>query len=87
MRWSQNCDSKTRVSELNVPEHVRHDEESHVASANVDLVEMGDTAIAGSDGDVLELNVHVVLGCEENQSQYQTAQKKHTPKLVDRPGP
>jgi archaellum component FlaF (FlaF/FlaG flagellin family) len=38
---------------VGVPEHVRHDEESHVAAANVNLVEMGDTAIAGSDGDVL----------------------------------
>lgn len=51
------------MSGFNVPEHVRHDEESHVAAANVDLVEMGDTAIASGDGDVLELNVHVVLGC------------------------
>lgn len=63
MRSSQNHDPKSWISGFNVPEHVRHDEESHVAAANVDLVEMGDTAIASSDGDVLELNVHVVLGC------------------------
>ena len=53
---------------FNVPEHVRHDEESHVAAANVDLVEMGDTAVASGDGDVLELDVHVVFGCRKEQS-------------------
>jgi hypothetical protein len=31
-------------------------------TANIDLVEMGDTAVACSYGDVLELNVHIVLG-------------------------
>jgi hypothetical protein len=72
------------ISGFDVPEHVRHDEESHVAAANVNLVEMGDTAIAGSDGDVLELNVHVVLGCKENQSVWNRA--KETPqKLLYRP--
>lgn len=34
-----------------------------MAAANVYLVEMGDSAIASGDGDVLELDVHVVLGC------------------------
>jgi hypothetical protein len=51
---------------FNVPEHVRHNEESHVAAADVDLVEVGDTAIASSDSDILELNVHVVLSCKRN---------------------
>lgn len=63
MRSSGNRDPKSWISGFNVPEHVRHDEEPHVAAANVDLVEMGDTAIASGDGDILELNVHVVLGC------------------------
>lgn len=48
----------------NVPEHVGDDEESHVAAANVDLIEMGDTAVASGDSDILELNVHIVLGWE-----------------------
>lgn len=34
-------------------------------SSDVDLVEVGDAAVASGDGDVLELNVHVVLGFEE----------------------
>lgn len=63
MRSSRNRDPKSWISRFNVPEHIRHDEESHVAAANVDLVEMGDTAIASGDSDVLELNVHVILGC------------------------
>jgi hypothetical protein len=46
-----------------VTEHVGNDEEAHVGAADVDLVEMGDAAVAGGDGDVLELNVHVVLSC------------------------
>lgn len=48
-----------------VAQHVGDDEEAHVGAADVDLVEMGDTAVAGGDGDVLELDVHVVLGYAE----------------------
>lgn len=46
-----------------VAEHVGDDEEAHVGTPDVDLVEVGDAAVAGGDGDVLELDVHVVLGC------------------------
>lgn len=46
-----------------VSKHVGDDEEADVGSSDVDLVEMGDAAVAGGDGDVLELDVHVVLGC------------------------
>lgn len=34
-----------------------------MAATDVDLVEVGDSAVAGGDGDVLELDVHVVFGC------------------------
>lgn len=34
-----------------------------MAAANVDLLEMADTSVACGDGDVLELDVHVVFGC------------------------
>lgn len=34
-----------------------------MGTPDVDLVEVGDAAVAGGDGDVLELDVHVVLGC------------------------
>lgn len=44
-----------------VAEHVRHDEEADVGAADIDLVKMGDAAVAGGDCDVLELDVHVVL--------------------------
>lgn len=46
-----------------VSKHVGDNEEADVRSSDVDLVEMGDAAVAGGDGDVLELDVHVVLGC------------------------
>lgn len=36
-----------------------------MTAADVDLVKMGDAPIAGGDGDVLELDVHVVFGLEE----------------------
>jgi hypothetical protein len=36
-----------------------------VATADVDLVEMGNATVSGGDGDVLELDVHIVLGCKE----------------------
>lgn len=51
-----------------VAEHVGDDEEAHVGAPDVDLVEVGDAAVAGGDGDVLELDVHVVLGCAGNVS-------------------
>jgi hypothetical protein len=53
---------------VNIPQHVRHDEEPHVATPNINLVEVRDTAIASCDGDILELNVHVVLGCAETEN-------------------
>lgn len=46
-----------------VSKHVGDNEEADVRSSDVDLVEMGNAAVAGGDGDVLELDVHVVLGC------------------------
>lgn len=45
-----------------VAKHVGDDEESDVGAADVDLVEVGDAAVARRDGNVLELDVHVVLG-------------------------
>lgn len=45
-----------------VAKHVGDDEEADVGAADVDLVEVGDAAVAGGDGDVLKLDVHVVLG-------------------------
>lgn len=58
------CAWRFKRAGRNVPEHVGDDEESHVAAANVDLIEMGDTAVASGDSDILELNVHIVLGWE-----------------------
>ena len=45
-----------------IPQHVRNDEEAYMAASNVDLVEMADTSVARGDGDVFELDVHVVFG-------------------------
>lgn len=47
---------------VNVPQHIWDDEESHMTSTNVDLIEMRNTAVASGDGDVFELDVHVVFG-------------------------
>lgn len=46
-----------------VPQHVGDDEVSHVRTADVDLFEMRDAAVAGGDGDVFQLDIHVVFGC------------------------
>lgn len=46
-----------------IPQHIGHDKESYMATTNVDLVEMRNSAVAGGDGYVLELDVHVVFGC------------------------
>lgn len=46
----------------NVPKHVWYDEESHVATADVYLLQVAHAPIARRHRDVLELNVHVVLG-------------------------
>lgn len=48
-----------------LPQHIWHNEESNMGSSDVDLVQVGDTSVAGGDGDVLELHVHVVLSLEE----------------------
>ena len=64
---------------FHVPEHVRHNEESHVAATNVDLIKMRDTAVASGDGNILELNVHVVLGYNKNHISIEP-RKKDTPR-------
>lgn len=49
-----------------VPQHIWHDEESHMAAADVDLIKMADSAVARGHGDVFELDVHVVFGYSED---------------------
>lgn len=46
-----------------IAQHVRDDEEAHMGAADVHLVEMRHAPVAGRDGDVLELDVHVIFGC------------------------
>lgn len=36
-----------------------------MASSDVHLIQMGDTSVASGDGDILKLDVHVVLRLEE----------------------
>ena len=48
-----------------LPQHIRHNEESNMGSSDVDLVQMGDASVAGSDGNVLELDIHIVLSLEK----------------------
>lgn len=47
---------------MKVPQHIRNDEEAHMTAANVDLVEMRDAPVACRDRDILQLDVHVILG-------------------------
>lgn len=50
-----------------VSQHVWYDEESDVRAADVDLIKMADTAVAGSNGDVFELHIHVVFRWRTSQ--------------------
>jgi hypothetical protein len=59
---------RSKVSEIQIkggaiPKHIRHNEESHMRPPNVDLIEMADSSITRSNGDIFELNVHVIFGC------------------------
>ena len=45
-------------------QHVGHDEEADHASANVDLVELRNTAVAPCHCDISQCNIEVVLSCE-----------------------
>lgn len=47
----------------NLLQHIRHNKEAYVTASNVDLVQMADPSVPCRHCDVLELNVHVVLGC------------------------
>lgn len=53
----------SRLEHGSISQHIRNDEKANVRAADIDLVEMGDTAVASGDGDVFELDVHVVFGC------------------------
>lgn len=72
-RCSSSCQADTsspcvsRAEHGRVAKHVGHNEEADVGAADVDLVEMGDAAVAGGDGYVFELDVHVVFGCSIRQ--------------------
>lgn len=50
---------------MNELQHVWHNEEPNMASTDVDLIQMTDSAVTRRHGDVFELYVHVVLGCVE----------------------
>lgn len=51
----------------NVLQHIWDDEESDVATANVNLIQVAHSTVSRRHGDVLQLNVHVVLGCARNR--------------------
>lgn len=53
-----------RVNDVDgqIPKHIRDYEEANMAASNVDLLEMGDATVASGDSDILELDIHVVLG-------------------------
>ena len=45
-----------------IPQHVRYDEKSYMASPDIHLVQMADSTVAGGDSDVFKLDVHIVFG-------------------------
>ena len=45
-----------------VPQHIRHDKKPDMAPSNVNLIQMAYAPIARGNGDVFELDVHVVFG-------------------------
>ena len=46
-----------------LPKHVGHNEEANMTASYVHLIQVTYAPIARCDGNVLELNVHVVFGC------------------------
>jgi hypothetical protein len=46
------------------PQHVRHNEQPYVRASDVDPIQVGDSAVALCDVDILHLYIHVVLSCE-----------------------
>lgn len=62
-----NSFSAQRKVRRNEPEHVWHDEEAYVRSADVHLVEMGHATVARCHSDIFELDVHVVFGCKSGR--------------------
>ena len=46
-----------------LPQHVGNDKVADVRAADVDLFEMRHATVSGGDSNVLQLYVHVVLGC------------------------
>lgn len=60
-------EGKGKEGNASILQHIRHDEEPDVTSADVDLIQMADTAVARRYRDILELHVHVVLGCTQEK--------------------
>lgn len=54
---------ETTLGCKDVPQHIRHNEESHMTPPDINLVQMRHATITSGHGDILHLYVHVVLGC------------------------
>jgi len=48
-----------------ISQHIWYDEESHMTTPDINLVQMGHAAISRRDGNILKLNVHVILGFKQ----------------------
>lgn len=46
-----------------IPQHIWDNEEPYMTSSYIDLIKMRHAPITGRHGDVLQLNVHVIFGC------------------------
>jgi hypothetical protein len=44
---------------------------------NVNLVEMANPSITGGDGDILELDIHVIFGCDAQSLTFLLASRGH----------
>jgi hypothetical protein len=54
--------SKAQIEEGDLPKHIRHNEESHMRPPNVNLIEMTDSPVSRSNGNILELDIHIIFG-------------------------
>lgn len=67
-RCSPSCQPHTssscppRSKHWRIPQHIRYNEKAHMTPPYVDLIEMADSTIPRGNGDIFELDVHIVFG-------------------------
>lgn len=52
----------SKTGGYSLPQHIGHNKKPHMATPDIDLVEMRDSSVARGDSDVFQLDVHIILG-------------------------